>query len=117
MNLCFDNPLAGHLLSKQRDPYEIIGQLNDNRVLKFKLAFILLDPQKGELEINMETLVENVVDEIQKGLQRWDLNLINHVVDLFEAVNQEYPKKTATYLPYDTNVENLVDVSKTSLAN
>lgn len=100
-----------HWLNKYHDSFEIISRLKKHRVLKFKLEYILLEQQSGKFDLDIRDLFKTIVEDLQKGLLRWDLNLLQHATDLFLDLKENHPKYVAEYEDYAKDVEDLLTVS------
>lgn len=91
-NLCYKNPVAAHILSFEIDFHKLFEYVEHNRVLKFKMEYILLEPSKNKFDLSCDAFMEAMFCEVEEALSQWDFHSLQQIVDFVSDVVRNHPK-------------------------
>lgn len=92
LNVCYKNPHAVHCLSYERDSFEIVDRLKKNRALKFKLQYILHEPESQSFDLDAEVFMEAIFKDVEAALTHWDHYVLKHIVSFVSDIVMNHSK-------------------------
>lgn len=74
------------------DFHQLILCLEHNRVLKFKMEYVLLEPVVNKFDLDSDAFMEAMFGDFEEALVQWDFYTVQQIVEFISDIDLNHPK-------------------------